>query len=307
MRNNIRLMATLTLVLGSLTGVSFGASECAANAKVFIPAATVEAQKGMEMRLDSAKKAYFKKPKEAEALIWYGRRTAYLGRYKEAITIYTNGIKKHPEDARMYRHRGHRYISLRCFDDAISDFERAAELIKGKPDEIEPDGIPNARNTPTSTLQSNIWYHLGLAHYLKGDFEKALVAYVECLDVSKNPDMLVATANWYFVTAKRLGKSREARDVLNRIGDNLDIIENDSYYDLIKLYQGKLKHEDVAGSKDDSLTSASVLYGAGNWALLNNNKQLAADTFKRVVATSQWSSFGYIAAEAELERMKAVE
>lgn len=88
---------------------------------------------------------------------------AYLGDYKQAIKIFTEGSVKFPKDARFYRHRGHRFITIRCFDEAIRDFETAAKLVKGKEDEIEPDGLPNARNIPTSTLQSNIFYHLGLA------------------------------------------------------------------------------------------------------------------------------------------------
>ena len=82
---------------------------------------------------------------DADALIWVGRRTAYLGKYREAIDIYTQGIARHPADARMYRHRGHRYLTVREIDRAIADFEKAAELIDGRPDEVEPDGLPNAR------------------------------------------------------------------------------------------------------------------------------------------------------------------
>lgn len=33
--------------------------------------------------------------------------------------------------------------------------------------EFEPDGIPNALNPPLTLPHRNIWYHLGLAYYLK--------------------------------------------------------------------------------------------------------------------------------------------
>ena len=77
-----------------------------------------------------------------------------------------------PNEPRLYRHRGHRYITIRKFDLAIADLRKASQLIAGKPDEIEPDGAPNKAGIPRSTLQSNIWYHLGLAQYLAGDFER---------------------------------------------------------------------------------------------------------------------------------------
>ena len=40
----------------------------------------------------SAKTTYFDNQNNAEALIWYGRRTAYLGYFQEAIKLFTLGI-----------------------------------------------------------------------------------------------------------------------------------------------------------------------------------------------------------------------
>ena len=102
---------------------------------------------------------------------------------RDAIAIFTKGIQQFPEDARMYRHRGHRFITLRQLDLAIDDFKKAAQLIEGKEDEMEPDGMPNPRGIPTSSLHSNIWYHLGLAYYLEGKFENSLEAYMCSLDI----------------------------------------------------------------------------------------------------------------------------
>ena len=115
---------------------------------------------GQLAKYREARGEYLKNPDVAENIIWLGRRIAYMGEYKKAIEIFTEGIKKFPDDPRFYRHRGHRYISIRKFDEAISDFTRAVELTRGKKDQIEPDGMPNARNIPVSTLQGNIWYHL---------------------------------------------------------------------------------------------------------------------------------------------------
>mgnify|MGYP001803330131 CR=1 FL=1 len=92
-------------------------------------------------------------------LIWHGRFTAYIGNYKEAIQIYTDGISQFPDDARLYRHRGHRHLTIRQYDHAIADFEKAAELIQGTENEVEPDGMHNARNITESTLHGNNYYH----------------------------------------------------------------------------------------------------------------------------------------------------
>ena len=255
-----------------------------------------------EQRLAEARRAYDRSPADPDSIIWLGRRTAYLGRYRDAIAIFTDGIAKHPNDARMYRHRGHRYITVRDLDKAIADLARAAALTAGRPDEIEPDGIPNALNIPTSTLQSNVWYHLGLAHYLKGDFARALGAYREAMRVSTNPDMLVATSHWLYMTLRRLGRDDEARAVLAPISREMAIIENDAYHKLLLLYKGDLPADSLAPSGSNPLNDASIGYGVGNWHLYNGRRREAMDVFRRVLRGGNWPAFGYIAAEAEVAR-----
>lgn len=283
--------------------IALAQPNCSQTAGEIQPKLSAEARRDFEGKLNSAR-ANFEKEPSVDHSIWLGRRTAYLGRYKEAIAIYTDAIAKFPNDARLYRHRGHRFITLRCFDDAIKDFEKAAKLIKGKPDEVEPDGMPNARNIPTSTLQSNIWYHLGLAHYLKGDFGRARKAYREAEKVSKNPDMLVATTHWLYMTLRRLGREKEASATLAPINDNLEVIENADYYKLIKLYQGKLKPADLLDTNQtaNTLSNATVGYGVGNWFLYTRQRAEAEKLFRQVILGNQWASFGHIAAEVELTR-----
>ena len=253
-------------------------------------------------KLDEAKNNYTQNP-SADNLIWLGRRTAYLGHYKNAIDIYTKGIDQYPKDARFYRHRGHRYISIRCFNLAIKDFKKAARLTRRKPNEVEPDGLPNALNIPTSTLQGNIYYHLGLAYYLQGEYRQALWAYKKCLILAKNPDSYVAAANWLYVINRHIGRDKDAQELLNSITDDMAIIENMTYHEILKLYQGKnepLKMEKTIRS-GSSLTNATFAFGLGNYYSINGNEQKAKEIFGLVVNGNQWSSFGYIAAEARLK------
>ena len=306
---NIREMKLiLSFSLAVLFAATAWSQPCVDAAKLVKPALLAEAAKTYEANLAIARESYSKNPNIAEVLIWYGRRVAYTGEYREAIKIFTEGVSKFPKDARMYRHRGHRYITLRCFDDAIRDFEAAAQLVEGKPDEIEPDGMPNARNIPTSTLQSNIWYHLGLAHYLKGDFKRAERAYAKCQKVSKNNDMLVATVYWRYMTLRRLGKAKVAKQLLKSLPKDLEVIENEDYLKLIKLNRGEERPENLLSTiKGDANTlgSASLGYGIGNYFLYNGDRERAMDIFRRIVGGDQWASFGYIAAEVELIRQPA--
>ncbi len=262
----------------------------------------------MEAQLADARRAYAHTPTNADSIIWLGRRTAYPGRFNEAIAIYTDGIARYPADARFYRHRGHRYITTRQLTLAIADFEQAYALTKGKADEVEPDGQPNARNIPTSTLQGNIRYHLALAYYLSGENEKALPFYREDVAASgNNPDMLVASSHWLYMTLRRLGRTADAARVLVPIRKDMDVIENGAYHRLLLLYKGELQPDELLGNfgADGGLEDITTAYGVGNWHLYNGRRAEAESIFRRITAAqSQWASFGYIAAEAELARLR---
>jgi tetratricopeptide (TPR) repeat protein len=257
-----------------------------------------------EEKLKAAWTNYQSNRDDAEAILWLGRRTAYLGEYRDAIAIFSEGIEKHPEDARMYRHRGHRYITVRELRHAVSDLEAAARLIAGTEDQVEPDGLPNARNIPTSTLQSNIWYHLGLAYYLQGNLNSALQAYRECEKVSANPDMLSATSHWLYMTLRLLDRQDEARKVLEPITADMDIIENDGYHQLLLMYQGERTPEELldSASSGTGIENATLGYGVGNFLAYSGRQDEADAVLTRVLEGPQWAAFGYIAAEAQQAR-----
>jgi len=266
-----------------------------------------EANPKLDNNLEVARKNFGADPSE-ENYIWLGRRTAYLSRYNEAIEIFNQGIEKFPDSYRLYRHRGHRYISQRKFDAAIADLKKASELMQGAPIEIEPDGQPNKLNKPLSSTQFNVWYHLGLAHYLKGEFDLAEKAYLECMKVSDNDDLITATVDWLYMTYRREGKTEEAAKLLEKITDSMTIIENDSYFKRLNLYKGKLPVDSVLSvstdNEDVDLALATQGYGVGNWYLCNGDTSQATGVFERVVGGKHFSSFGFIAAEADLARLR---
>lgn len=266
---------------------------------------SAEARKTLEDNLKAAEVAYGKNPDDPDATIWIGRRVAYLGRYREAIDHFSDGIEKHPDDPRMYRHRGHRYITVREFPKAIADLSKAAQLITGKPDQIEPDGQPNARNIPTSTLNSNIYYHLALAHYVSGDVEKAADAWRRCLEFSKNPDMQVATTYWYYLALSRLGKKADAAALLAPITAGMDIIENGSYHKLLRMFKGELTPASLLAT-GAGLDAVTTRYGVAAWHMANGRHDEGVTLLREIVDgfPQQWPAFGYVAAEADLARLK---
>jgi len=273
--------------------------------QIIPPVLSEAARASMEEKRAAAKAAYELAPNSPDALIWYGRRTAYLGHYTEAIELYTHGLTQHPSDARLYRHRGHRYLSIRCVDKAMADFKQAYVLTRGKPDEVEPDGAPNAKGIPTSTLQSNIRYHLGLCLYLKGEYKKAARYYEEDLRKAANPDMYVATANWLYLCYRRLGADQKAEKLLESIKPDLPLIENFDYLRILLLHKGEIEasklKEEIA--QPNSLSNSTVALGLANYYLLNGQKQEAERLFRVITAGNQWASFAFITAEVELGRI----
>lgn len=254
---------------------------------------------------DEALKNWEEDPDNADNIIWLGRRTAYLGRFRESIAIYSMGMEKHPDDPRMYRHRGHRFISLRFFEQAIDDLEKATELIEGKTDEVEPDGIPNEKGVPVSSLHFNIWYHLGLAYYLKGEFKKATQAYEKCMQVSEIDDKVIATAHWQYMTLRRLSMEKEAEKVLERIKAEMDVIENFHYYKCLLMYKGVMSAENLLKEARDlgDLGMVTIGYGVANWHNYNDNTDKAVEILREIISVEGWAGFGYIAAEADLYNM----
>lgn len=265
-----------------------------------------EARAALERNLAAARAAYDHTPGDADSIIWFGRRLAYLERYNDAIGVFTEGVEKHPDDARMYRHRGHRYLSVRRFDDAVADLTRAAELVRDTPDSVEPDGAPNARGIPLSTTNGNIYYHLALAHYLKGDYEPSLAAWREALRISTNDDTRVAVTDWLYMTLRRLGRHDEARALLAPITADLEIIENDAYHRRLLFYKGDLPADSLlVPGQTDELQYVTQGYGVGNWYLVEGDTTRAYEIFDRVLDTGYWAAFGYIAAEADVARRRA--
>ncbi len=266
----------------------------------------MERERNLEIALKSAEVF----PSNLDSFIWVGRRTAYLGRYHEAIGIYTDALVYHPDSAEILRHRGHRYISVRRFGQAIIDLSRAAELIEGLEDVVEQDGLPNARGVPTSTLHTNIYYHLGLAYYLTGQFDLAAETFTRCRAKSKNPDMLVATLNWECAALARAGRADETTALLADVDSEWDVIENHAYHQLLLLYRGEVDRDTLleaarSDGEDESmpqLNFASTAYGVANHALITGDLMLAQAVLREICATDAWPSFGAIAAEVELHR-----
>ncbi|MDG2012594.1 MAG: hypothetical protein P8J33_03765 [Pirellulaceae bacterium] len=253
-------------------------------------------------KLNNRQKKFTQNP-NADNLIWLGRFQAYSGDYLAAIKTFTTGIEQFPQDARMRRHRGHRYITLRQFDKAIEDFDKAIPLIEGQPNPIEPDGMPNPKNIPISTLHGNIYYHKGLAHYLKGEWPEALDAYQTCQQIGKNDDNLVSSGHWIYCILQRMGKPDAADESLENIQIDMNIIENHSYHRACLYYKKLISRDELFEELDQSPSGDSLKYAYANWLQTAGKAPQEAELeLKKIISSDGWPAFGHIAAEADLAR-----
>ena len=219
--------------------------------------------------------------------------------FHRAIEMYTRGLALAPTDVRLWRFRGHRYISTRRFDLAIADLQQAVALAP-------------------SSFDST--YHLALAHYLAGHFDDAVKVYRSCLaftgDAGPLPDGWrscataksadndrVAVSDWLYRALRRAGRPDEAKALLAELPKEMKVGENEVYYTALRFYRGDVNEAQAMEPKtanDNRLVT--VGYGIATFYLANGDKPRACDLLKRIAAEPNWNAFGVIAAEVDLSR-----
>jgi len=280
----MKLLAICLLILSALPAAAqTGEPE-------YVSAAGVKyyAQPDANGAVAEAEKNLAADPKNVDLILALGRAQGGIWRFREAVATYTRGLELAPNDARLLVARGHRYISLRQPDKALADLKKAAG--------IDPKA-------------ASLWYHLGLAHYLRGEFGEAAAAFEKSRDEAKTDAELVGPSDWLYMSLRRAGKTAEAAKALERITPELKIEGNENlYFSRLLLYKGVKTEADLplpAPSDDmaSELRAGTLAYGIGNWHLYNGNAAKAREYFQRAVQSKAWAAFGFICAEKDLTRM----
>lgn len=250
-------------------------------------------------------------PDNVTRIINAGIARAAARRFNSAIEMFTRGIEKYPDEARLYRFRGHRYLSLRRFDDAVKDLERAVAL---------------------DSTNYDITYQLALAYYLTRRYADAAAAidkcmafaenakwqaveearvnpiwYRSCMSLKTDDDGRAAMLDWQYRALRRAGKHADARRLARSVREGWTVRANAPYYRALLFYRG------IRGETStlDSLSAAGELafvtgaYGVANWHLMEGDTARARSLFERIAGGDQWPAFGFIAAEVDLARMRA--
>jgi len=261
-------------------------------------AAAVEADR--LAKLEAARDALRAAPDDREAWIWVGRRLGYLGRYRDAIRVYTEALERWPSDPFLLRHRGHRFLSVRELSRAVDDLSRAAVACRTTPDEVEPDGLPVPGRPPHSSLHFNVHYHLALARFLRGEFAAAVDAWLLCLACSDDDESRVAVTHWLWCARMRCGDPAGAAASVQGITADMDVVENTAYHQLCLLYKGERSRGQLKAGEGSS--GAAMRFGLAHHALVAGDREVGQAALRELALDPGWAAFGVIAAEAEVAR-----
>jgi tetratricopeptide (TPR) repeat protein len=297
--------------------VALAACQRASTARTMAPGVEAVSLLGVPLRTPSnpdgpiraADSALARSPNDAELLLAAAGARATAWRFREAISLYSRGAALHPTDARFLRFRGHRYLTVRQFEDGKRDLDRAAVM---------------------DSTNFDIVYHQGLAHYLLGHFGRAADAYAKCLGFGANdalrakeargeyragyrscmrtatdPEALVSMTDWAWRANARAGRQAEAARLLGTVQESMKVSTNRSYFENLLMYKGSRTPDQVLEwAKSDSVRFSTSGYAVASWLLMKGDSARGWPLMEEIARGPHWNGFGAIGAEVEVARRR---
>jgi tetratricopeptide (TPR) repeat protein len=234
-----------------------------------------------------------------EDYISIGRSLSGIGQFRKAADTYTEGLAKFPDSYKLLRHRGHRYINLRQLEPAIADLTKAAQLMPQEP-VFETD----ATGKPGASYQHQVWYHIGVYHFLKRDYQKGVEAFEKSLATAYSGGDKAGASDWLYNCAMRAGNKARAAEVAKPFTADFDIENKDyPYYRRLLLFNNVIKPAELVDETTAvdkmSLTELTKLYGLANYYLYQGDSAHARTLYNKVLESSEWAGFAYASAELD--------
>jgi len=106
------------------------------------------------------------------------------------------------------------------------------------------------------------------------------------------------------MTASRGGELSVAKNYIDKVNPDMNIVENFVYHKICLHFQQTLSEFDLREFAKTQAQSSqtAVEYALANWELFHNKPEIAAPAFRKIIRGQDWNSFAYIAAEADLTR-----
>jgi len=220
-------------------------------------------------------------PKNVERFIQLGVAQSGARQFREAIQTFTRAMAIEPNNAMLYRWRGHRYLSVRELDKAQADLAKGLKL---------------------DSTNYGILYHLGIVRFARGDFAGAAQLFARAQPRAPDAGELAGSTDWLWMSLMRAGRKADAEAMLARRPDSLPV--DNAYARRLKLYRGAITPDSVITSADTAdVQAATLAYGLGDWYLVRGDTARAKTYFERSVKSGGWPAFGFIMSEVELRRI----
>lgn len=227
-----------------------------------------------------AKAALDADPRNVDRVIALGVAQSGVRQFREAIETFTRGLAIAPDNAQLYRWRGHRYLSVREFDRALADLTRGFAL---------------------DSLNYGILYHLGIVRFARGEFAAAADMFRRAQRIAPEAGELAGSTDWLWMSLSRAGRHADAKAMLDRRPDSLKVAN--AYARRLRLYRGE-----ITADPDEVLTPAdtadvqvaTLAFGVGNYLLVRGDSARARIWFERSIRSGGWPGFGFILSEVEL-------
>lgn len=224
-------------------------------------------------------------PKRAEIHLARCRTLAALRKFDDAFAACDRSLMLEPNNAEALRDLGHYKLNMGRVDDAQRNLEKAESLNKS---------------------DRNIYYHLGLTHYFKGEFRQSAEQFQGCLNNSKEKTDQIECDAWLYPSLVRAGQNEEASKLLAGVAPDPSITGHPGwYFDRLLLFKGLKTEDQVAANlnAEGALSMESIGYSIGVWHLLNGREAKAREYFQKILTGDVPYAWGYRAAQAELKRM----
>jgi Flp pilus assembly protein TadD len=221
-------------------------------------------------------------PRNIDRIIALGVAQSGARQFREAIATFTKGLEIAPNNAMLYRWRGHRYLSVREFDKAYDDLSRGMAI---------------------DSTNYGILYHLGIVNFVRGNFARASELFAKAQPRAPDAGELAGSTDWLWMSLMRAGRTNEAAAMLARRPDSLKV--SNAYTQRLRLYRGEIGADQVITAADTAdVQAATLAFGIGNWYLVRGDTASARTWFDRSVKSGGWPGFGFILSEVELRRLR---
>jgi tetratricopeptide (TPR) repeat protein len=221
-------------------------------------------------------------PRNVQRFIDLGVAQSGARQFREAIKTFTRGMAVAPDNAMLYRWRGHRHLSVREFDQAMADLTHGLKL---------------------DSTNYGILYHLGIVRFIRGDFAGAAAAFTRAQPRAPDAGELAGSTDWLWMSLMRAGRKADAEAMLARRPDSLAV--DNAYARRLKLYRGEIGPDAVFTPADTAdVQVATLSFGLGNWYLVHGDTAKARANFERSIKSGGWPGFGFMVSEVELRRTR---